>query len=179
MLRIARKEKNYDLTVEYASKLYLHPWHEEGDFYKLLKETVPATEWNDFTEKLAKEAIASGHKEMYADLCSRELWYDRLMEYVRENRSMSVLRKYEPLLLKDYRAEIIDRYISYANYLMTSTYNRNRNTYQEMCRNLQYAIKLGGEQKVVEAIKNLREKYPRSRALMEELSTTFPGINEG
>ena len=170
MLRIAQKEKNYDLTVEYATKLYLHPWHEEGDFYKLLKETVPSAEWNTFAEGLAKEAIASGHKEMYADLCAREQWYDRLMAYVRKNRSMSVLRQYESQLLKDYRAEIIDRYISYANYLMTSTYNRNRNTYQEMCRNLQYAIKLGGSQKVAEAVKGLREKYPRSRALIEELN---------
>ena len=170
MLRIAQKEKNYDLTVEYASKLYLHPWHEDGDFYQLLKDTVPASEWKSFTEKLAKEAIASGHKEMYADLCSREKWYDKLMDYVRENRSMSVLRRYESMLLRDYRDEIIDRYISYANYLMTSTYNRNRNTYQEMCRNLEYAIKLGGEQKVSEAIKLLREKYPRSRALLEELN---------
>ena len=170
MLRIAQKEKNYDLTVEYASKLYLHPWHEQGDFYKLLKETVPAMEWSTFAVGLAREAIASGHKDMYADLCSREQWYDRLMEYVRENRSMSVLRRYESQLLMDYRAEIIDRYISYANYLMASTYNRNRNTYQEMCRNLQYAIKLGGSQKVAEAIKGLREKYPRSRALIEELN---------
>lgn len=170
MLRIAQKEKNYDLTVEYASKLYLHPWHEQGDFYKLLKETVPAMEWSTFAVGLAREAIASGHKDMYADLCSREKWYDRLMEYVRENRSMSVLRRYESQLLRDYRAEIIDRYISYANYMMTSTYNRNRNTYQEMCRNLQYAIKLGGSQKVAETIKGLREKYPRSRALIEELN---------
>ena len=170
MLRITQKEENYDLTVEYASKLYLHPWHEEGDFYQLLKETVPAEEWNAFAEKQSKEAIASGHKEMYADLCSREHWYDKLMDYVRENRSMSVLRRYEPHLLKDYRPEIIDRYISYANYLMTSTYNRNRNTYQEMCRHLTYAIKLGGEQRVAEAIQSLREKYPRSRALLEELN---------
>ncbi len=162
--------KNYDLTVEYASKLYLHPWHEDGDFYQLLKDTVPVSEWKFFTEKLAKEAIASGRKEMYADLCSREKWYDKLMDYVRENRSMSVLRRYESMLLRDYRDEIIDRYISYANYLMTSTYNRNRNTYQEMCHNLKYAIKLGGEQKVSEAIKLLREKYPRSRALLEELN---------
>ena len=170
MLRIAKKEKNYDLTVKYASKLYLHPWHEQGDFYKLLKETVPAAEWKAFAEGLAKEAIASDHKEKYADLCAREKWYDRLMAYVRENRSMHILRQYESLLLKDYRDEIIDRYISYANYQMTSSYNRNRSTYQEMCRHLEYAIKLGGKEKVANAVKILREKYPRCRALIEELN---------
>ncbi len=170
MLRIAQKEKNYDLIVEYATKLYLHPWHEEGGFYKLLKETVPVTDWNIFAERLAKEAIAIGHKEKYADLCAREKWYDRLMAYVRENRSLHILRQYESLLLDDYRDEIIDRYISYANHLMTSSYNRNRNTYQEMCRHLEYAIKLGGKGKVADAVKSLREKYSRCRALIEELN---------
>lgn len=170
MLRIAQKEKNYDLTVKYASKLYLHPWQETGDFYKLLKDTVPADEWDAFAEELAKEAVATGHEEKYADLCSREKWYDRLMAYVRENRSVQVLKQYESQLLRDYREEIIASYICYANSLMADTYNRTRKTYQEMCRHLKHAIKLGGESKVAEAVNNLRKNYPRSRALLEELN---------
>lgn len=171
MLRIAQKENNYELTVKYASLLYLHPWSEQGDFFKVLKDTVPPDQWVDFAEGLAKQAISMGYMDKYASLCMREEWYDRLMDYVRKEKSIHTLEHYESYLLKDYREEIIAMYVAYANRLLTHSYTRNRKTYQEMCRYFKHAIKIGGHDAVAEAIKVLKDKYKRSPALIEELSS--------
>ncbi len=170
MLRIAQKEGNYDLTVKYASLLYLHPWQENGDFYRLLKETVPTDQWPTFAENLAKQALDGGYNRKYADICSREKWVDRLMEYAREQQSIYTLKEFESQLLPKYRTEIIDMYIRYAEGLMTS-FNRNRNTYKEICKYLQHADKLGGHDKVEASVKMLRADYKRCRALLEELTS--------
>jgi phosphate/sulfate permease len=65
---------------------------------------------------------------------------------------------------------IIGMYIAYANQLMVNSYTRNRNTYKEICRHLQHAVKLGGHHRVEETIHVLRNEYKRCRALMEELN---------
>ena len=170
MLRTAQKEVNYELTVKYASLLYLHPWHEEGDFYELLKQTVPSDQWPKFAENLAKQAIDGGYNGKYADICSREKWVDRLMEYVGKQQSIYTLNEFESQLLPKYRTEIIDMYIRYAEGLMKS-YNRNRNTYKEICHYLKHADKLGGHDKVEASVKMLRAEYKRCRALLEELNS--------
>ncbi len=169
MLRIAQKEGNYDLTVKYASMLYLNPYEETGKFYMILKQTIPADQWAEFAENLAKQAIDLHSGNAYADLCSFERWNDRLMEYVREMRNIITLKKYESQLLKDYRAEIIDMYIGFAEKMMQS-HNRNRSTYKEMCSYLKHAKKIGGNDQVTESVTTLRKDYKRCRALLEELS---------
>lgn len=171
MLRIAQKEGNRDLIIKYASLLYLNTYDEELDFYKFLKQTVPADEWPAFTEQLTKQARSNGKNSKYADICSRENWLDRLMEYVKEQNSVYTLREFETQLLHDYRAEIIDLYILYAENLMDSK-DRDRYTYKEMCEYLVHAKELGGCNKVKTSVKKLREKYKRHRALQEELNPT-------
>lgn len=169
MVRIAQKEGNHDIIIKYASLLYLHPFNQRDDFYALLKKEVPADEWNDFAQKLAKQALDTRNERIYADLCSRENWTDKLMAYVRKSKSIYALKQYESQLLNDYREEIISMYISHVNQLMTNSYGRNRNTYQEMCRLLNHAVKLGGHEQVRVNIEQLRNNYKRCRALMEEL----------
>lgn len=170
MLRIAQKEGNYDLIVKYASLLYLNPWQEEGDFYKLLKMTVPPDQWSKFAENLAKQALDGGYNFKYADICSREKWVDRLMEYVSKQQSIYTLKEFESQLLPKYRTEIINMYIRYAEGMMKS-FNRNRNTYKEICRFLKHADKLGGHDKVEASVMTLRADYKRCRALLEELNS--------
>lgn len=169
MLRIAQKENNHDMIVKYASLLYLHPWQEQGDFYKLLKKTISPGNWHEFAEELARQALEQNYRSKYADLCSREKWYDKLIEYVKEEQSINTLRQYESQLLRNYRNDIISMYIAYAYQLMVNSYTRNRNTYKEICRHLQHAVKLGGHHQVEETIQIFRIKYKRCRALMEEL----------
>lgn len=91
------------------------------------------------------------------------------MEYVRKSKSIYALTQYESQLMKDYREEIIAMYIDHANQLMTNSYNRNRNTYKEMCSHMKHAIQLGGSNQVKDNIEQLRVNYKRCRALMEEL----------
>lgn len=169
MVRIAQKEGNHELIVKYASLLYLHPYDQRDDFYALLKKEVPVDEWNDFVQELAKQALDKNDGRKYADLCSREKWTDKLMEYVRKSKSIYALTQYESQLMKDYREEIIAMYIDHANQLMTNSYNRNRNTYKEMCSHMKHAIQLGGSNQVKDNIEQLRVNYKRCRALMEEL----------
>lgn len=170
MLRTAQKEDNTDLIIKYASLLYIDPFNQHGDFYNILKKTVPTENWKDFVETLARQAIDMGRMEKYADLCSREKWYDKLMEYVEQRNSKYVLKQYETELLPDYRDRVINLYIQLAVSIMDSSYTRNRKGYQELCRHLKHATRLGGGKKVVDVISDLQKKYARNRALIEELS---------
>lgn len=169
MVRIAQKEGNHDIILKYASLLYLDPFDQRDDFYALLKKEVPADEWDDFVQGLAQQTLDMKKGRKYADLCSREKWTNKLMEYVRKSRSIYDLNQYESQLLKEYREEIILMYINYANQLMTNSYNRNRNTYKEMCRHMNHAIQLGGHKQVKDNIEMLRNQYKRCPALMEDL----------
>lgn len=170
MVRIAQKDGNHEFFIKYASLLYLEPFDQRDDFYAMLKKEVPVEEWDDFALKLANQALETKHEKKYADLCSREKWTDKLMEYVRKSKSIYDLNQYESQLLTDYREEIISMYINYAYQMMKNSYTRNRNTYQEMCRHLNHAIKLGGHDQVRDNIEKLRNNYKRCKALMEELN---------
>jgi hypothetical protein len=92
------------------------------------------------------------------------------MAYVREEKSIHALENYESQLLTTYREEIISMYIHYVNDLMRNSYNRNKNTYREVCRYLTHVKKIGGHDAVKKEIDYLKNEYRRCRALMEELN---------
>lgn len=52
---------------------------------------------------------------------------------------------------------------------MTNSYNRNRTTYQEMCALLKRIVNMGKRERVEEVKTDLKKRYARCRALIEEL----------
>ncbi|MBQ3635555.1 MAG: hypothetical protein II951_08085 [Bacteroidales bacterium] len=170
MLRIARRQGNRKVIVEYASILYLDNYDHSEDFYQILKDTVLPSDWSAFVEGLATSAQKNArYDSRYPDICLHEKWLDRLMEFVINSNSISCLANYEEYLLNDYRDIVVTMHVNYALNLMNESYHE-RKTYTNIARHLKHILDLGSVGQAVEAAKKLRTDYPRSRALWEELT---------
>lgn len=167
LLKTAHTEGDTERIVTYARRLYFDHYNVEGDFYAILKTNVPHEQWDEFAMQLAEESLNRKKGELYAEICARENWHQRLMDYVTQVTDIRMLRKYEDLLLVHHRQEVIERYICYIWYVMEGF--RCRGTYQEVCRYLRHIHHLGAGQKVVSVADELRAKYPRCPALLDEL----------
>ena len=168
LLKTAQAEGNRERIVTYARRLYLDSYNIEGDFYAILKANVPQEQWQDFALQLAEEVLHSRRKECYAEICARENWHQQLMDYVNRGLDIRTLNEYEDMLLASHRQEVIDFYIRYICHVMEGY--RCRVTYKEVCRYLRHIYRLGaGQQVVVDIANELRTKYRRCPALLEEL----------
>ena len=89
------------------------------------------------------------------------------MDYAAQAIDIRILRRHESLLLKDHRQEVIDCYVRYIWHQMEGF--RCRATYQEVCDYLRHISCLGAETLAATTASELRTKYRRCRALLEEL----------
>lgn len=177
LLRIAIRENDRDSIIKYAELLWLDGhisnWIDYGDesidFYGLLKKTIDPEEWSSYIESFSEKLLASRCWQgmTYPDLCIKEKWWSKLFKYVQESKSALTLKKYEKYLKKDYKDELISIYTSYIYDELKRGVGRGR--YQQVCSYLRHINKLGGRSQSETIIKDLREKYPRRPALLEEL----------
>ena len=167
LLKAAQAEHNREKSIEYARRLYIEPYYEEGDFFAILKNNVPEEQWDDFVHKLADDVLKSRSPERYAEICSIEGWHQELMDFVGKQFRIGLLQKYEKQLLPQHRDEIIECYVRYIYRLME--YSRGRDTYREICNYLRHISSYGAEPLAAETATDLRTKYRRCRALIEEL----------
>ena len=90
------------------------------------------------------------------------------MDFVRKQFSIGLLQEYEKQLLPYHRNEIIECYVHYIYKLMENS--RGRDTYREICNYLRHICRYGAKNLAIETATELRKKYRRCRALIEELN---------
>ena len=177
LLQLAVLENDSKSIIHYAEELWLkgYPFYqpEEGeiiyDYYALLKVTVGEKNWPDYIQDFAAKLRehSSWFSDSYANLCIREKWWNKLLDYVAEQHDARFIKEYEKYLKIDYRDQLV--------YLYRDCIYRKlergigRNIYQEICSYLRHMKRLGRKDIVLETIADLRSKYPRRPALMDEL----------
>ena len=167
LLKVAQAERNREKTIDYARRLYIEPYYEEGDFFAILKKNVPKEQWETFVRQLADDVLKSRSPERYAAICSCEGWHQELMNFVAKQFRIGLLQTYEKQLIPHHRNEVIQCYVRYIYHLME--YSRGRDTYREICNYLRHISSYGAEELATETALDLRTKYRRCRALLEEL----------
>ena len=167
LLKVAQAERNREKTIDYARRLYIEPYYEEGDFFTILKKNVPKEQWETFVRQLADDVLKSRSPEHYAAICSSEGWHQELMNFVGKQFRIGLLQTYEKQLIPHHRNEVIQCYVRYIYHLME--YSRGRDTYREICNYLRHISSYGAEELATETALDLRTKYRRCRALLEEL----------
>ncbi len=168
LLRVAQAENSKEQIVKYATVLFFC----DSNFskcYDILKENVSDGEWDAFVQNLTEQAETDDKGELYAFLCVKEQWIDKLFAYVKKGNHIRDFVKYEPQLRATYADAYIERYIMHVYWIMEHAHERNRATYQEMCGYLKDVCRFGGTERAKEVAADLRAKYKRYRALMEEL----------
>ena len=173
LLKIAQAQDDKLKIIEYARYLLVDDFRQEQDYYKILKGAIDKNDWHPFLEEIIKEVEAQqkrswGYSKLVKKIYIEEEWWDRLFGLLKQSLSLENIEEFEPYLAKDYAPELIDFYceriISYLDRFM------GRNHYQTACRYLRRMKKLGGSEDVSSLVATFKKKYPKRKALMEELS---------
>lgn len=170
LLKIAESQNDTERIILYARDLLLESLNPKQDYYQILKKTVPPEEWADFVETIVQETLE--RKPYYGvdfvvSIFVREEWWSRLLDLVKEERTLDQLAKYEKLLAQHFPSELADLY---AERIIEYVEDRvGRDYYRTACRYIRRMIKLGARDKADEVISQLRQTHYRKKALMEEL----------
>jgi len=171
LLRIAILQNDTEKIISYARFLFLHSMQQKQQYYMLMKNNVAPGDWNIFVELIIVEITKrTRYPDVYAiaQIYVNEQWWDRLLQLVENNVSLSMVEEYEKYLSKDFSSRLTELYES--EILKYLQHNAARNHYQTACRYLRRITKLGAPLKTKYIIENLRKLYPQRKALLEELN---------
>ncbi|MDE3247607.1 MAG: SWIM zinc finger family protein [Bacteroidota bacterium] len=172
LLVIAGRQKDNQKIVEYARILFVQSVYEKAGYYKMLKANVPPNEWANFVSQLVNDVRKHsrfGDSALIATIFIWEQQWENLLNFVKEaDLSLEGVYAYEQYLVKDYPNELAGLY---KERIIERLDNSNdRKGYQQACRYLRRMIKLGAGNIVEAMIQDLRRKYPKRKALLEELN---------
>lgn len=170
LLKIAESQNDTERIILYARHLLQESHNPKRDYYQILKATVPPEQWNGFVETIVQEAMERKpyyRTDLVASIFIREEWWSRLLNLVKEERTLDQLAKYEKLLAQHFPNELADLY---AERIIRYIENHvGRSHYRTACKYIRRMIKLGAREKADEVISQLRQTHYRKKALMEEL----------
>jgi hypothetical protein len=171
LLKISQAQNNIEKIIEYARLLFIDGFSGEQDYYKILKQNVPHEKWNMFVEEIIKAMPAKNrwyNFDAIAKIYIEEKWWDRLLKLVKGSPELHTIEHYEEFLKKDYSDELILLYSKAITGCLEN--NADRGHYRTACRYLKKIIKLGGIHTAIEIKEELKRKYPKRKALIEELN---------
>jgi len=169
LLDIARKSNNTDGVVRLSQELFLET--REFQHYDLLKHTIKAETWPDFVKKLIQtiqtQADLWRKEDLLAEIYVREEMWSALLKLAQPDK-VSVITKYKNHLHSIYPEECCDIYERVIHRDMDSATSRDG---YKVCAELLARIRELGEEERAEIIKAaLIKRYPKRRAMIEELN---------
>ncbi|MFK8008152.1 MAG: hypothetical protein AB8H03_17475 [Saprospiraceae bacterium] len=169
LLNIALKtQQKQDITV-YARKRFLVTY--EFHFYHILKNTVSKgwkKEVKNLLDLMEKQPFSPQKKNTFAELFAQEKMYKKLIEFIKKNRSLDLLEKYDIQLIDDFKKEIFELYEELLDGYLRNHLGRQTST---KIRDIFYHLKnIGATKLVYKLAKQYREEYPERHTLMEELN---------
>lgn len=136
-----------------------------------MKQEIEPDKWDEFLEEIIEEISPKDgwkYDELVRKIYINEKWWDRLFLLLKQNASLQNIKNNEQYLAEDYSQELIQLYSERLTRYVDKYVGRNH--YQSACSYLIRMKKLGGVDEVNRLIETFREKYPRRRALMDELN---------
>lgn len=171
LLKIAQINNDSEKIIEYARYLLIDNFYREQDYYKIMKQQIEPDKWHYFLEEIIEE-IASNQmwrsSELIRTIYINEEWWDRLFLLLKQNVSLHTIESNEQYLSEDYSQQLVQLYSQ--ELIEFVELNVGRNHYQTACRYLRRMVKLGGIDETNRLIEFFKDKYPRRRALLDELS---------
>ena len=165
LMQIYRQMGNEaEYRAELAQIILNDPWALEEE-YNEYKAMFNKTEWKQELEKVLASPYGKNH--LY-ELLEKEKLYGRLMEEIKELKSLSVLRRFENILQKEYGDEILQIYVE--NVEEMAGQKGGRSMYKELAQILTHMKEFSnGTETVEQIVKSWRNKYRNRRAMMDEL----------
>jgi len=156
-------------------------------YYAQWKSTFPTDEWKSIIEETIAERtteVKAEQKRMFRNLWSlndailrklgpifiEENYWDRLLSLVQNVRALSALREYHPFLSPHFPDALIEMYVPM--FLKKGETANDRSGYADLVREMKKVIKdiPSGTAQIKAVAQQLREKFPRRPAMLDELS---------
>lgn len=169
LLNIALKTQQIqDITI-YARKRFLVTY--EFHFYQILKNTV-SKGWKKEVKNLLNlievQPFSPQKRNTFAVVFGEEKMYKELIDFIKKNRSLDLLEKYDVQLIEDFKQEIFELYEDLLDGYLRNHLGRQTST---KIRDIFYHLKkIGAKKLVYKLAKQYREEYPERHTLMEELN---------
>jgi len=169
LMRCAERDGDMQGACEVAIRQFLDFHTEPFSYYRRAKRYAGA-QWGDRRAEIIRKLSAGrgrfAHTGKLADVYVEENMWDDLLSFVERNPEMS--SSYGRRLEKRYPKEIARVYAEEVQKNMSTP--GGRDVYRAQCDTLRTIRRLGCSEIMDMIIKEWREKYPRRRALMEELN---------
>ncbi len=165
----ARKDKAEILRI--AHRLFIDG-HHEMKYFDLMQKQVEPNQWPGIVQQVIRDLTENGKArwwpiETLARIYIQEEMWKELLAALSKKPSLSQLEAYDKHLIKFYPAELSQLYEEAVCEQADNSMGRNH--YQTTARYLRRMKKLGFDQAVDLIVKELKNKYVKRRALLEEL----------
>ncbi|HEY5123459.1 MAG TPA: hypothetical protein VIK14_06955 [Ignavibacteria bacterium] len=170
LMKIAIAQKKEKEIIEYAKLLFLNSFSSREEHYYIMKKNIGPEKWNDFAEQLIthfKHDKLSEINRLAFIYIQEERWND-LLEILKTESHIHYLDEYGKHLPKSYSGELTDIYAKCIKEYLEN--NASRAEYQIACKYIRKMKKLGAKEKVEVLINELKNKYNRRPALLDELN---------
>lgn len=161
--------------VELAEYFFLHGVRfpkNELDYYAMIKNAVPSEEWSGYVshliEKITREQRHGSDYFKLRFIYIEEGMWEEYMQLLKHNASLANMEEAEKHLAGRYHDDFIRLYeTAICEY---AEHNLGRSAYAEVTRYLRRLKKLGEGALVNKLVDDFKAKYPRRRAMMDELN---------
>lgn len=169
LLDIAILQEDRSQIVKRARLLFTENFRHTRNYYDIMKANLPESDWKGFVEELILDLVKSPNRTgILVGIYIQEQWWDRLLGLLEKNPSLPLIEDLEKYLRTDYADELIRLYEKCIYEFIERAMNRTQ--YQEGCRYFRRMIKLGGRETVKKMLEEIRIRFPKRKALMEELT---------
>lgn len=143
--------------------------HHRQTYYDELRKLVPEAEWPAYLEgiieRLKQDQSRTSRYMLRHIFVSEERW-DDVMDLALHTQDFSLISQHRGVLYKRYPEKIADLYERKVYAMLQNT---GRNIYKESVGFLRAIIKLDSKQRAFKIVDDLKNKYPKRRAMIEEL----------
>ena len=135
-------------------------------YYSRLKALYKQDEWKEILPVILETFEKQTYlPNAYIEILKEEKLNDKLIEYCKRN--VSSIKNLYPQLVKDYFNEVNELFQSYIQ--LEAEQSNNRSKYQHVCSQIKLYKKVCGDDNAQLMIDQLKQKYPRRPAFLDEL----------
>jgi len=173
LIRLSKRTGDTTSFIKLNEELFFD--RGEMEYYRKLKEVIPKDKFKDKIEtyiqhfrKREDRRWGPTFNQYVATILEEENRLEDLMTEIKKAPSLHRLDRYFDLLGKHFKADFLAFYEKMVRQHMDT--NTGRGIYQECCQYIDKIVRLGGLENAKMIVQDWQEKYPRRRAMMEELA---------
>ncbi|NBC66342.1 MAG: hypothetical protein GVY07_11905 [Bacteroidetes bacterium] len=140
------------------------------EIYLKLKEMIPVDEWSSYLRDTLLPVLQTSYRgrSLKPEIFVQEKMWAELLEYLKKNPDLNLLRRYESFIKETALDEIFELYEQLIR--QNLKHNTGRRYYREVCKTLNHVWQLGAKKEVEQLTRELSELYSNRPAFLDEVN---------